>query len=501
MRHTSKVLACAVALLFVADADAESIGINFRRGAPNFEHNMAATESAGVTPQMFWNNTDGAASGSGALNISGPTANTLVNGSGAAVSGLSFTWSSNGTWSAPNSGPGNPNLMAGYLDDTGTAGDTLITVSGVPFQFYDVYAYVGSDSNNRSGRTRLHSFFANDRWFRTNSSPFTSFIEATATTEPASNAGLANYSHYRSLNTSSFDLRVIRGSNNVGLHGIQIVETDGSAAPNWLAAPTAAPANPATLAPGLDSIGFNFIGGRAAAAEPDGHTEDDGIATGVAGVPSVAQGNWNNLAGPTGTAAAGTLVGKGGQSVAGTTLTWTSANSWTINTADAADSDAALMKGYLDTTNTSSTVVSVANLPAEWSEYDVYVYLDGDANAGRAGNYTITTALDGTRTATVADTANWNVAAAGGTYSRANENASDLTTTPGFTAGNYLVFTGLTDPNFTLTAQGSLAGASPPRAPINAIQVVATQVVPEPGSIALVAVGALMLASRHRRRR
>src|SRR5687767_11166010 len=105
MRNTSKVLACAVALLFVAEADAESIGINFRRSTG--QTLMDPSESAGVTPQINWNNTDGAATGNGAANITGPTANSLINSSGSVVPGLGFTWSSNGTWSAPNSGAGN----------------------------------------------------------------------------------------------------------------------------------------------------------------------------------------------------------------------------------------------------------------------------------------------------------------------------------------------------------------------------------------------------------
>jgi hypothetical protein len=155
------------------------------------------------------------------------------------------------------------------------------------------------------------------------------------------------------------------------------------------------------------------------------------------------------------------------------------------------------MKGYLDTTNTSTTTVTVSDIPAEFGQYDVYVYIDGDATAGRAGNYTISSA-DGTRMATVSDTANWPVAAGGGAFTRANENAHDVSTTPGFTSGNFLVFTGMDDPSFTLTAQGSLAGASPPRAPINAIQIVQ---VPEPTAAGLTALGALALASRRRARR
>jgi hypothetical protein len=422
------------------------------------------------------------------------------------VPGLSLTWTANGTWSAPNAGPGDLNMMSGYLDDTGTAGDTVLTVTGVPYANYDVYTYLGSDANNRSGRTRLFGFFQNDRWFRTNTSPFTAFVEGTATTQPASNTGLANYTHYRTLSGGSFEVRAMRGSNNVGVHGIQIVETDGSVAPDWMAAPTAMPAAPAALLPGINSIGLNFVGGRVAAAEPDGHVEDDGIAAGMAGIPGVAQSNWNNLTGFSGTAAAGTLLDKSGASLAGTNVTWAANNLWTIAGGTPAgvpgDEDARLMKGYLDTNDTSSTTVTVSDLPATWAQYDVYVYLDGDANAGRAGNYTISSTNDGSDAATVSDTANWTIAnVAGGTFTRANENAHETSTTPGLTPGNYLVFPGRSDLSFTLTAQGSLAGALPPRAPINAIQLVATQIIPEPGSIALLGFGAMLLLPSLRQRR
>jgi hypothetical protein len=503
MRRTSWVLACAFVLVAELPADAASIGVNFRRGSG--EQNMEGSESAGVVPQFAWNNTDGAASGNSGANVTGPTANSIVDNNGAVVPGVSVTWTSNGTWSSPNSGPGNPNLMAGYLDDTGTAGDTVISVTGIPYAHYDIYTYVGSDANNRSGRTRLFGYFQNDRWFRTNTAPFTTFVEGTATTQPATNTGLANYTHYRSVSGGSFELRAMRGSNNVGVHGIQIVETDGSAAPDWVAAPTATPAEPAALLAGINSIGLNFVGGRAAAAEPDGHVEDDGIATGMAGIPGVAQSNWNNLTGFSGTAAAGTLLDKNGASLAGTNVTWAANNLWTIAGGTPAgvpgDEDARLMKGYLDTNDTSASTVTVSDLPPSWAQYDVYLYLDGDANAGRAGNYTISSTNDGTDVATVSDTTNWTIAnPAGGTFTRANENAHESSTNPGFTPGNYVVFPGRSDLSFTLTAQGSLAGALPPRAPINAIQLVATRLIPEPGSMVLFTLGAVLLAPALRRR-
>jgi hypothetical protein len=502
MRHTSWILTCAAVLLSVIPASAASIGVNFRRGSG--EQNMEGPETAGVVPQFAWNNTDGAASGNSGANITSPTANSIVDHNGAVVPGLSVTWTSNGTWSSPNSGPGNPNLMAGYLDDTGTAGDTVITVTGIPYAYYDVYTYLGSDGNNRSGRTRLGGYFQNDRWFRTNTAPFTTFVEGTATTEPASNTGLANYTHYRTLSSSSFELRAMRGSNNVGVHGIQIVETDGSVPPDWVTAPTATPAEPAALLPGINSIGLNFVGGRADAGQPDGHVEDDGMPTGMAGIPGVAQSNWRNLEGFTGTNV-GSILDRNGAPT-GTTVSWAANNLWTIAGGTPAgvpgDEDARLMKGYLDTNNTSATTVTVSDIPSTWAEYDVYVYLDGDANAGRAGNYTISSTNDGSDTATVSDTTNWTIAnPAGGTYTRANENAHESSTNPGFTPGNYLVFPSRSDLSFTLTAQGSFASALPPRAPINAIQLVATRVIPEPGSVALLGLGALLLAPTLRRQR
>lgn len=497
MRRTSWIFACALLLICVVSADAASVGVNFRRGSG--QENMDPSESAGVVPQTNWNNSDGVAMGNSGANISGPLVNGLVNDSGVVAPGLSITWTANGTWSSPNAGPGDLNLMAGYLDDTGTAGDTVITVTGVPYASYDVYAYLGSDANNRSGRTRLFGFVPNDRWLRTDTAPFMGFVEATATTQPASNMGLANYVHYRTLNTSSFDLSVIRGSNNVGLHGLQIVETNGSVPPDW--ATGSAPAAPASLLPGINSIGLNFVGGRGSTAEPDGHLQDDGIVAALAGVPSVAQSNWNNLFGPTGTAAAGSLLDKNGAALAGANVSWTSNNLWTITATAPADADAAQMKGYLDTNDTSSTTVSIADLPTEWAEYDVYVYFDGDSNAGRAGNYSISSTNDGSESVTVTDTANWNLGmAAGGTYNRANENAFELNTSPGFTTGNYLVFRGRRDLSFTLTSQGSQANSFPPRAPINAIQLVATRLIPEPTSIAIMALGAIMLVPRLRRR-
>jgi hypothetical protein len=58
MRLTSWIFASVFFFISVFPADAASIGVNFRRESG--EQNMAASESAGVVPQLNWNNSDGA---------------------------------------------------------------------------------------------------------------------------------------------------------------------------------------------------------------------------------------------------------------------------------------------------------------------------------------------------------------------------------------------------------------------------------------------------------
>ena len=56
-------------------------------------------------------------------------------------------------------------------------------------------------------------------------------------------------------------------------------------------------------------------------------------------------------------------------------MTWTAYSVWMLPTVDQ-PGDRRMMKGYLDSANTSTTTVSVARLVP--GTYDVYVYVDGD---------------------------------------------------------------------------------------------------------------------------
>jgi hypothetical protein len=125
-----------------------SIGVNFRSQWAEAE--LSPSDSAGVFAQMNWNNTDGSSTGENSNTIS-PAAGSPVDNSGTVVDGLTVAWSANTTWRTGNSGTGDHKLMDGYLDDTDSSGVTEVAVTGVPYAQYAVYAYVGSDGDDRKG--------------------------------------------------------------------------------------------------------------------------------------------------------------------------------------------------------------------------------------------------------------------------------------------------------------------------------------------------------------
>ncbi|HEY8903072.1 MAG TPA: fibronectin type III domain-containing protein, partial [Chthoniobacterales bacterium] len=158
-------------------------------------------------------------------------------------------------------------------------------------------------------------------------------------------------------------------------------------------------------------------------------------------------GNWNNAAGASGSASS--LVQSDGTATSAS-VTWSCANVWSTSIADTAG-NYRMMKGYLDTTSSSTTTVTVSGLPSTLASagYSVYVYRDGDnGSSTHTGSYKV-----GTTTITATDSANTNFS---GTFTQASNSA-----------GNYVVFTGQTGTSFTLTAQPTSA-----RAPINGIQIV-----------------------------
>lgn len=117
-----------------------------------------------------------------------------------------------------------------------------------------------------------------------------------------------------------------------------------------------------------------------------------------------------------------------------------------------------MMKGYLDTDNSTATHVTVYDLPDAFIQngYDVYVYFDGaNGSAARTGLYRI----DQTRILAT-DAADTNFS---GKFVEAVDGSE----------GNYIVFPGLKDERFVLEALAGTSTDGTRRAPVNAIQIVA----------------------------
>jgi hypothetical protein len=241
-------------------------------------------------------------------------------------------------------------------------------------------------------------------------------------------------------------------------------------------------------APLAPSIAIKFASEQPGAGAPGSSVD------GAAGVLSTVR--WNNLTGANSAAAAPLSADVPLQPApvpTGATVSWTSNGTWSStgsgeenNTAPAGD-NRDLMAGYLDTGGVGQTAISinVAGLPDLSGDgfpfYDVYVYIQGGVN-GRGGNYTI----GGTTLEHVGD------AAFSGTFV---EDTLDPGTTPG---SNYIVFRGLSGSGFTLNTLP--VTGSPARAPVNAIEIVASPV-PEPSTLALLGLGVITIGGIAWRRR
>jgi hypothetical protein len=120
-----------------------------------------------------------------------------------------------------------------------------------------------------------------------------------------------------------------------------------------------------------------------------------------------------------------------------------------------------------------------ANVP--YSEFDLYIYYDGAA--GIADQTQMFTIVSLALSQTVFEDAQ-------------SVDSAFILGTPA-THGNYLVFSGLTLPNFTLRMQG----ISGQYGYLNGFQIVDVPEVPEPSTLALLGLGVVGLAFKARRRR
>ena len=379
---------------------------------------MGPGETAGVVPAASWNSAAGAAQAD---------PQPLVDNAGAAT-GATLTWfSPAGTWALPIADqPGSARMMRGYLD-TSTTSTTTLSVAGLAPGSYDVYVYADGD-NRAFDRGALYTL--SGPGLATTTIALTDAASTNfAGTFTRADGSAGNYVRF-SITGTAFTITAQPatpegGTRRAPVNGLQIVRT------------SAPPPDPPAA-----GIGIDFSGNSGAVMAPDDR----------AGV--VPQANWNDAPGAASAAALALLDATGAATSA--SVTWRANGAWSLPIDDA-PGDMRLMRGYLDTSSTSVTTVTVTGLPSR--TYDVYVYADGDNRAySRSGVYRLTPA-GGAGTdvgATDPPGANFSgtfVEAAGG-------------------SGNYVKFT-VTGSGFTVTATPSSAspGASL-RAPLNAIQIV-----------------------------
>jgi hypothetical protein len=186
------------------------------------------------------------------------------------------------------------------------------------------------------------------------------------------------------------------------------------------------------------------------------------------------QSNWNNLSGQNGTNAT-LMAWSDGNTAEATTASviWSSNGTWASTGGGEENNkftgtDRTLMTGYLDTSENSTTSVTITNLPSAVTTdgYDVYVYILGGV-PNKGGAYRI---LDAATGAVLKD-----YVLAQSPANPTNYTAVPMTLGTTNAIGTYLLFTGLSAPAIKVeatTANGKGFGSTAFRAPINAIQLI-----------------------------
>ena len=158
--------------------------------------------------------------------IGQPTAGVLVNSAGSSTA-TTVSVTAGGVWSDLNE-QDTPygHLFNAFAYNDSTTPDISVSLGSIPYSTYDVYVYVGADYN---GRTGVVTSGATSYSFTSGSNTTDGLSDYVETTAATGNP-VANYCVFRNRTGSSFAFNVTRGSDNVGLFGIQIVNTVSSLA-------------------------------------------------------------------------------------------------------------------------------------------------------------------------------------------------------------------------------------------------------------------------------
>ncbi len=223
---------------------------------------------AGVVPQLYWNNTlplrsYGRPSGSSA-DIATPNLGLISRSDGQVIPGMTAQWTSADTYSSANRGSADQALVNGYLRAYQDR-EAALTLQGIPFANYHVFAYVGGNYDGQTASVKLNDDPTTTRLFSTiTTPPHREWVEILPPT-PAIGVPRGNFVHYASRSGSSLTIHVANlDGYSVGLHALQIVDAtldaDSSGIPDWYEiAYSLQPANSATASADPDGDGLSNL--------------------------------------------------------------------------------------------------------------------------------------------------------------------------------------------------------------------------------------------------
>ena len=206
-----KSLLFAGIILSAVNAQAATTGVNYAVGGSN------VTGSAGNIGQSNWNNESiahSSSSNSGGLG-------TLVDDTGATVSGMSTSWVANAAYGNGLGGSGSDiTLLYGGLETQNTTytGNNEITITGIPYAEYDLYLYVKGWTAGRTGYAQIQGIGGSEIGFNTYQNFPGSHSRATSTSTQGT------YVLWEGLTASNLVVESRRGNNNIILTGFQVVQ-------------------------------------------------------------------------------------------------------------------------------------------------------------------------------------------------------------------------------------------------------------------------------------
>ncbi len=202
------------ATLTLVTSSGRGIGVQFQGSGTA----LLSTDLAGIATQLNWNVLTGSSFSSHSLSDStGTTTSATLSGTAAG------TYSGGGSTAPP---AGNAKLASGELFDGSTAGGHSLTVSNIPYGYYEVYIYAGIDASGRnetvsltpsSGTTQYLSFTTEG-----GGSTWTAATSNWNGTGAAPTLPIANYAHFTGLSASSFST-TFWAPGNGGMNAVQIV--------------------------------------------------------------------------------------------------------------------------------------------------------------------------------------------------------------------------------------------------------------------------------------